>query len=316
MCLSPLRQLHARQSILKQSSLAAGMSAGVSVIDNQANLILQDNARVSANNVDLNARTISQITSVADATAAPVAGISGALSVAVSVINDNTSAIITDNATVIATGDIALAAESEVATLTAARAAPDDNFTATVNDKFERGIDNTSQLDVEILGFHVGDFLKDTVEDILNLLADALTSDEEEENKFQLGGALVFSDVTNNTIAEIKVDNTSTATTAPSLTAGGTVDVVAQGITQAQSFASGRTDNPTYGGQAGLAIQFVESRLIAQIEGGSNANALIDANDLSVEAATFPIRAIMIIRVNLACLPRLVLAAAEMMMAV
>ena len=158
------------------TSLAAGMSAGVSVIDNQANLILQDNARVSANNVDLNARTISQITSVADATAAPVAGISGALSAAVSVINDNTSAIIIDNATVIATGDIALAAESEVATLTAARAAPDDNFTATVNDKFERGIDNTSQLDVEILGFHVGDFLKDTVEDILNLLADAHTS--------------------------------------------------------------------------------------------------------------------------------------------
>ena len=87
----------------------------------------------------------------------------------------------------------------------------------------------------------------------------------------------------NNTIAEVTVDNASTATSAPTLTAGQGIDLAARGITQAQSFASGRTDNPTYGGQAGIGIQFVENRLIAQIEGADAANATIDAEDLSVK---------------------------------
>ena len=271
----------------ESTSLAVGLSAGVSVIDNQANLNIRDNAQISADNVDLTSRTASQITTVADATAAPVAGLSGTMSVAVSVINDNTTTRLSDSSSVTAASDLGIVAESEVASLTAARAAPDDNFTATVQDKFDRGIDNTSQLDVEILGFHVGDFLKSTVAEVLTLIADSLTSDdEEEENKFQLGGALVFSDVKNNTIAEVTVDNASTATSAPTLTAGQGIDLAARGITQAQSFASGRTDNPTYGGQAGIGIQFVENRLIAQIEGADAANATIDAEDLSVEALT------------------------------
>ncbi|EHI49802.1 hemolysin-type calcium-binding region [SAR116 cluster alpha proteobacterium HIMB100] len=271
----------------ESTSLAVGLSAGVSVIDNQANLNIRDNAQITADNVDLTSRTASQITTVADATAAPVAGLSGTMSVAVSVINDNTTTRLSDSSAVTAASDLDIVAESEVAALTAARAAPDDNFTATVQDKFDRGIDNTSQLDVEILGFNVGDFLKSTVAEVLTLITDSLTSDdEEEENKFQLGGALVFSDVKNNTIAEVTVDNASTATSAPTLTAGQGIDLAARGITQAQSFASGRTDNPTYGGQAGIGIQFVENRLIAQIEGADAANATIDADDLSVEAAT------------------------------
>ena len=36
----------------------------------------------------------------------------------------------------------------------------------------------------------------------------------------------------------------------------------------------------------GIGIQFVENRLIAQIEGADAANATIDAEDLSVEALT------------------------------
>ena len=64
----------------------------------------------------------------------------------------------------------------------------------------------------------------------MTLIADSLTSDdEEEENKFQLGGALVFSDVKNNTIAEETVDNASTATSAPTLTAGQGIDLARAG---------------------------------------------------------------------------------------
>ena len=123
----------------ESTSLAVGLSAGVSVIDNQANLNIRDNAQISADNVDLTSRTASQITTVADATAAPVAGLSGTMSVAVSVINDNTTTRLSDSSSVTAASDLGIVAESKVASLTRPGLAPDDNFTATVQDKFDRG---------------------------------------------------------------------------------------------------------------------------------------------------------------------------------
>ena len=115
---------------------------------------------------------------------------------------------------------------------------------------------------------------------MLTLIADLLTSDDDkEENKFQLGGALVFSDVKNNTIAEVIVDNASTATSALTRPQGRAL-IWRTRHHPGPELCAGRTDNPTYGGQAGIGIQFVENRLIAQIE-GAMANATIDAEDLS-----------------------------------
>ena len=73
-------------------------------------------------------------------------------------------------------------------------------------------------------------------------------------------------------------------TNATTLTAGQAVDVAAQGVTQAQSFASGRTDNPTFGGQAGIGIQMVENRLRAEVGGANQADVSIAATDLTVRA--------------------------------
>ena len=73
----------------ESTPLAVGLSAE-SVIDNQANLNIRDNAQISADNVDLTSRTVTNHNS-ADATAAPVAGLSGTMSAAVSVVHDNTT---------------------------------------------------------------------------------------------------------------------------------------------------------------------------------------------------------------------------------
>ena len=97
--------------------------------------------------------------------------------------------------------------------------------------------------------------------------------------------ARAYAEVTNNTETTITVDNPSTDTEAPSITAD-TVDVKAKAVTQAQSVASGRTDNASFGGQAGIGIQIFESTLSSTIQGGDNANVLITADDLTVAAET------------------------------
>ena len=230
------------------TSLGLGLVAGVSVTDNQANVTLSDTAAVSGGDITLRSRTKSQITAVGDASAAPIGGVSGSLAGAVGILNDNTTTRITDDTSINASGDVALLADSEVSAIFAARATSDDNFTQTVTDKFDAGIDNTSQLDQEFMGINLADVLKSGVADIITELASALAPSDNGSggNEFQIGGALVYADVKNNTIAEITVDNASADTTAPSVTAGGAVDVAVQGITQTQSFASGRTDNPYY----------------------------------------------------------------------
>ena len=267
------------------TSLGLGLVAGVSVTDNQANVTITDDAVITGGDVSLRSRTRSQITAVGDASAAPVGGVSGSLAAAVGILNDNTTTRVSGNAGVTASGDIDVLADSEVSAIFAARATSDDDFSSTVNEKFDTGIDNTSQLDQEFLGYNLQDILKSGVSEVITQITEALSSDdEEEENKFQLGGALVYADVKNNTVAEVVADGPATSTNAPTLAAGQAVDVAAQGITQAQSFASGRTDNPTYGGQAGIGIQMVENRLRAEVSGANQADLSIAATDLTVRA--------------------------------
>ena len=99
-------------------------------------------------------------------------------------------------------------ADSEVSAIFAARATSDDDFSSTVNEKFDTGIDNTSQLDQEFLGYNLQDILKSGVAEVITQITEALSSDDEEaENKFQLGGAMVYADVKNNTVAEVVADD-------------------------------------------------------------------------------------------------------------
>ena len=265
------------------NSVGAALTGAYSAIDNQANLSLEDNTAISADNVDLLARTKTNVTTVADASAAGISGSSGQIAVGVAIINDNTTTKVIDNASITATGDVAIKAESELQAITAARATQDDNFTATVQSKFDAGIDNTSALDTDFLGFNLADFLKQEFSDKLSVMPDSFGGDG--GSSFQLGGAVVYSDVTNNTDTYVGVTSPSTATTAPSVT-GVNVDVMATGVTQAQSVASGRTDNATYGGQAGIGIQLVENTLKSRIAGGDSVNTVITADNLTVAAET------------------------------
>ena len=267
------------------TSLGLGLVAGVSVTDNQANVNITDDVAISGADVSLRSRTRSQITAVGDASAAPIAGVSASLAAAVGILNDNTTTSVSGNAGITATGDIDVLADSEVSAIFAARATSDDDFSSTVNEKFDTGIDNTSQLDQEFLGYNLQDILKSGVSEVITQITEALSSDDEDDgNKFQLGGAMVYADVKNNTVAEVVANDEAGSTNAPTLTAGQAVDVAAQGVTQAQSFASGRTDNPTFGGQAGIGIQMVENRLRAEVSGANQADVSIAATDLTVRA--------------------------------
>ena len=264
-------------------SVGVAFTGAISAIDNQATLAIEDDASISGDDVLLRSRTKTNITTVADSSAFGISGSSGQIAVGVSIVNDNTSTRVVDNASITAASDVDILAESELTALTAARATQDDNFTETVTEKFNDGIDNTSALDVEFLGVNLQETIKTNFGDMLQKVPDSFGGDG--GTSFQLGGAVTYSEITNNTETTITVDDPSTATEAPTITAD-TVDVKAKAVTQAQSVASGRTDNASFGGQAGIGIQIFESTLSSTIEGGDNANVLITADDLTVAAET------------------------------
>ena len=276
------------QAITKSTITATAQSVGIaftgaiSAIDNQAIIEMGDDTSISATDVMLRSRTNTNVTTVADSSAAGISGSSGQIAVGVAIINDNTSTSVRDNASITATGDVAILAESELTAMTAARATQDDNFTETVTAKFDQGIDDTDELDVDFLGYNLQEAIKTNFDDMLDVVPDSFGSDG--GTSFQLGGAVTYAEVTNNTQAIIGVSD-STQTTAPEITAQ-ELEVKAKAVTQAQSVASGRTDNASFGGQAGIAIQIFESTLTSQIDGGANANVLLNLDDLTVAAET------------------------------
>ena len=263
-------------------SVGIAFTGAFSAIDNQAIVQMGDDTAITANDVMLRTRTRTNITTVADSSAAGISGSSGQIAVGVAIINDNTSTSVLDNASITASGAIAILADSELSALTAARATQDDNFTETVTAKFDAGVDDTDALDVDFLGYNLQDALKSNFQDMLDVVPDSFGP--ESDNNFQLGGAVTYAEITNNTDTTIGVSNASIAD-APEIT-GDDVTVAAQAVSQAQSVASGRTDNASFGGQAGIGIQIFESTLTSQIDGGANANVLVNADNLNVTATT------------------------------
>ena len=276
-----------RSTVYAQSnSVGASFVAGVSMTDNAATVDITETVSVNAQNITAETNTRSQITAVGDASAGTVGGASGALAASVGVLNNKSKTTITDSSNLNASGNIDITADSEVSSLFAARATQDSDFNQTVQDKFDAGVDSTSELNVDFMGFNVGDFLKTTVGGFMTTFEDSMSSpDASDETVFQLGGALVFGKVTNDTEAVVASALSDTVGTGPTLTSAGTTNIEAQGTTQSQSFASGRTNNPNYGGQAGIAIQIVDTSLKATI-GGGGTTTNINATDLNLLAQT------------------------------
>ncbi|MGC6517440.1 MAG: leukotoxin LktA family filamentous adhesin [Candidatus Puniceispirillaceae bacterium] len=275
-----------QSTILSQSNSAgASLVAAVSATENRATLEIADNASLSgADGVTLKTKGKTQVTAIADASAGSIASLSGAIAIGVGVVRDNTTTLIGDSASITSSaGDIAVLADSQSQTVFAARAANDDNFTATVQSKFNAGIDDTPELNQDFLGVNLASFLKSEVISQITEVTSQMDASEQSGGGIQLSGALTFSDVKNDTHAFVKGNGAQ----APSLTASnGAIDIKARAITQAQGFASGRTDNGSVGGSAGIAIQLIENRLSAIAEGTDSANVNLTSDNLTVAALT------------------------------
>ena len=275
-----------QSTILSQSNSAgASLVAAVSATENRATVNVGDNASLSgADGVTLKTKGKTQVTAIADASAGSIASLSGAIAIGVGIVRDNTSTIISDDASVTsANGDIAVLADSQAQTVFAARAANDDNFTATVQSKFDAGIDDTPALNQSFLGFNLASFLKSEVANQITTVTSQMDASNQNGGGIQLSGALTFSDVQNDTEAFV----IGSGSDAPSLSASnGAIDIKARAITQSQGFASGRTDNGSVGGSAGIAIQLVENRLGAKVAGTDSANVNLTSDNLTIAALT------------------------------
>ena len=275
-----------QSTILSQSNSAgASLVAAVSATENRATINVQDTASLSgADGVSIKTKGKTQITSIADASAGSIASLSGAIAIGVGIVRDNTSTVISDDASITsASGDIAVLADSQSQTVFAARAANDDNFTATVQSKFDAGIDATPELNQDFLGFNLASFLKSEVASQITQVTSQMDASNQNGGGIQLSGALTFADVKNDTEAFV----TGSGSNAPTLTASnGAIDIKARAITHSQGFASGRTDNGSVGGSAGIAIQLIENRLTAKAEGTDSANVNLTSDNLTIAALT------------------------------
>ena len=272
-----------QSTILSQSnSVGAALVAAISATENRATVQIGDNASLSgADNVTLKTKGKTQVTAIADASAGSIASLSGAIAIGVGIVRDNTSTSVSDSASVTSSsGDVAILSDSQSQTVFAARAANDDNFTATAQSKFDAGIDSTASLNQDFLGFNLASFLKSTVASNLSQVTDNMGSGS---GGIQLSGALTFADVKNDTEAFVK----ATGSDAPTISAAnGAISIKARAVTQSQNFASGRTDNGSVGGSAGIGIQLIENRLSAYAEGTNNANVNLTSDDLVISALT------------------------------
>ena len=271
----------------QSNSVGAALVAAISVTENRSTILVDENASLSgADGITVKTKGKSQITALADASAGQVANLSGAIAIGVGITRDNTSTIIRDNASLTSSaGDVAVLADSQVQTVFGARAGNDDNFTATAQSKFDAGIDDTPVLNQDFMGFNIGNFLKSGMSSQLNQVTSNMGNGG--GSSLQLSGALTFSDIKNDTEALVTVTNPSTATLAPSISAAnGAISIKARSILQTQSMASGRSDNGSVGGSAGIGIQLVENRLTAKVNGADNASVNLTSDDLTVAALT------------------------------
>ena len=270
-------------TILSQSNSAgAALVAAVSATENRATLQVDGNASLSGTDgVTLKTKGKTQVTAIADASAGSVASLSGAIAIGIGIVRDNTSTMIADNASVSSSsGDVKVLADSQVMTAFGARAANDDNFTATVQSKFDAGIDATPELNQDFLGVNLASFFKSEVANQITTITSQMDGGD---GGVQLSGALTFADVKNDTQAFVL----GTGSNAPSLSASnGAIDIKARAITQTQGFASGRTNSGSVGGSAGIGIQLVENRLSAKADGTSTANVSLTSDNLTIVALT------------------------------
>ena len=270
----------------QSNSAGAALVAAVSVTENRATVLVDENASLSGSDgVTIKSKGKSQITAIADASAGSVANLSGAIAIGVGITRDNTSTLIRDNASITsANGNVDLLADSQVQTVFGARAGNDDNFTATAQSKFDAGIDDTAALNQDFMGFNIASFLKSGMASELSQVTSNMSG---EGGGIQLSGALTFADVKNDTEALVTVLNPQTDDLAPSISAAnGAIRLQARSILQTQSMASGRTNNGSVGGSAGIGIQLVENRLSSKINGADNASVDITSDNLTVAALT------------------------------
>jgi len=270
------------------NSIGVSLVGAISVTENIARTEIGGTASLSAaDDVTISSRGNSQITAVADASSGLVGDASGSLSVGVGVLRDNTTTRLSDGVSVTSTaGDVNVLADSQVQSVFAARAGSDDNFTQTAKDKFNSAIDDTDGLNQTFLGVNIGGLLKTGVGDALDDITSSL-GPTGGTGGFQLAGAIVYADVKNETEALVEVDDTAASLAAPSITAADAITIRGRGITQTQSFATGRTDDEiNFGAAAGIAIQKVENRLYAKSEGSSLANVNLNADNLTIAALT------------------------------
>ena len=271
----------------QSNSVGAALVAAISVTENRATVLVDENASLSGSDgISVSSKGKSQITAIADASAGSVANLSGAIAIGVGITRDNTSTIIRDNASLTsANGNIDILADSQVQTVFGARAGNDDNFTATAQSKFDAGIDDTASLNQDFMGFNIGNFLKSGMSTQLSQVTSNM--DGSGGGGLQLSGALTFADVKNDTEALITVTNPANDSLAPSVSAAnGAIRLQARSILQAQSLASGRTDNGSVGGSAGIGIQLIENRLTSKINGADNGSVNISSDNLTVAALT------------------------------
>ena len=129
----------------------------------------------------------------------------------------------------------------------------------------------------------LGEFLKSEVASQITQVTSQMDASNQNGGGIQLSGALTFADVKNDTEAFV----TGSGSNAPTLTASnGAIDIKARAITHSQGFASGRTDNGSVGGSAGIAIQLIENRLTAKAEGTDSANVNLTSRQFTIAALT------------------------------
>ena len=275
-----------QSTIFTQANSAGGaLVAAISVTENNANLDVGGSASIEAAG-DINVTSVgkSQITSVADASAASLGNLSGSLAIGVGIVRDNTTTDIMDNASIQSTGGgVLVGADSQVQTVFAGRAAFDDDFASTAQSKFDAAIDNRSELSQTFAGINLATTLKSGVSDVLTQFSSSMGGSG---GGVQLAGSLIYADLVNDTNTIIGVADPALSASAPSLQAAGNLTIRSRGITHSQAFASGRTDNATYGGSAGVAIQKITNRMATTVSGSDLANVQLTGDNITIAALT------------------------------
>ena len=270
------------------NSLGAAVVGAISVTENDAVTDVSGSADITAaGDVRVSSRGKSQITTAADASAASAANVSGSIAVGIGLLRDNTSTSVMDNASIQSTGGaVSITADSQVQSVFAARAGYDDNFTATAKNKFNSAIDDQTELNQSFMGLNPSSMLKTGAGEVIDQLSTSMSPGGDGSGGAQLAGAFVYADVQNDTNTIIGVADPALSAAAPTVTADDNLTIRSRAITQSQSFATGRTDNSTFGGSAGVAVQKIANRMATTVSGSDLANVNLTADNISIAALT------------------------------